>query len=131
MAKSSPRGASRVLVALYAVLALAASARGIYELIVKFQLAPLSYSLSLVSALVYIVATIALANASKPRWHRIASTTIGFEIVGVICVGILSFSSPALFAHPSVWSWFGAGYGCLPLALPIIGLLWLRKHQVN
>jgi len=131
MAKSSPRGASRVLVALYAVLALAASARGIYELIVKFQLAPLSYSLSLVSALVYIVATIALANASKPRWHRIASTTIGFELVGVICVGILSFSSPALFAHPSVWSWFGAGYGCLPLALPIIGLLWLRKHQVN
>jgi Na+-transporting NADH:ubiquinone oxidoreductase subunit NqrB len=131
MAKSSPRGASRVLVALYAVLALAASARGIYELIVKFQLAPLSYSLSLVSALVYIVATIALANASKPRWHRIASTTIGFELVGVICVGILSFSSPALFAHPSVWSWFGAGYGCLPLALPIIGLLWLRRHQAN
>jgi Na+-transporting NADH:ubiquinone oxidoreductase subunit NqrB len=131
MAKSSPRGASRVLVALYAVLALAASARGIYELIVKFQLAPLSYSLSLVSALVYIVATIALANASKPLWHRIARTTIGFELVGVICVGILSFSSPALFAHPSVWSWFGAGYGCLPLALPIIGLLWLRKHQAN
>jgi len=131
MAKSSPRGASRVLVALYAVLALAASARGIYELIVKFQLAPLSYSLSLVSALVYIVATIALSNASKPLWHRIARTTIGFELVGVICVGILSFSSPALFAHPSVWSWFGAGYGCLPLALPIIGLLWLRKHQAN
>lgn len=131
MAKSSPRGASRVLVALYAVLALAASARGIYELIVKFQLAPLSYSLSLVSALVYVVATIALANASKPGWHRIARTTIGFELVGVICVGILSFSSPALFAHPSVWSWFGAGYGCLPLALPIIGLLWLRKHQAN
>ncbi|MEN9748094.1 MAG: hypothetical protein RLZZ603_786 [Actinomycetota bacterium] len=131
MAKSSPRGASRVLVALYAVLALAATARGVYELIVKFQLAPLAYSLSLVSALVYIVATIALANATKPGWYRVARTTIAFELVGVICVGILSFSSPALFAHPSVWSWFGAGYGCLPLALPIFGLLWLRKHQAN
>jgi hypothetical protein len=131
MSKSPSRGLARVLVALYAVLALAASARGIYELIVKFQQAPVSYSLSLVSALVYILATIALANSSKPGWARVARTTITFELVGVICVGILSFSSPALFAHPSVWSWFGAGYGCLPLVLPIVGLLWLRKNAAH
>lgn len=131
MSKSPSRGLARVLVALYAVLALAASARGIYELIVKFQQAPVSYSLSLVSALVYILATIALANSGKPGWARVARTTITFELVGVICVGILSFSSPALFAHPSVWSWFGAGYGCLPLVLPIVGLLWLRKNAAH
>jgi hypothetical protein len=34
---------------------------------------------------------------------------------------------PQLFAHPSVWSGFGIGYGFIPLALPIVGLIWLRK----
>lgn len=130
MAKSPSIGAARALVAVYAVFALAASARGIYELIVKFQQAPVSYSLSLVSALVYIVATVALAQAAKPKWFSIARATIVFELIGVITVGALSFLAPALFAHPSVWSWFGAGYGFVPLALPVIGLLWLNRHRV-
>jgi len=129
MAKSARFGFSRVLVALYAVLALSATARGVYELIVKFQLAPLSYSLSLVSALVYIVATVALVKAAAPKWLKIAQITIFFELFGVIAVGTLSYTAPELFAHPSVWSWFGKGYGYLPLALPITGLIWLSKSK--
>jgi len=129
MAKSSRSGFSRVLVALYGVLALAATARGVYELIVKFQLAPVSYSLSLVSALVYIVATVALINVAKPTWYRIARITIFFELFGVIAVGTLSFTATNLFAHPSVWSWYGVGYGFLPLALPILGLVWLYRNK--
>ncbi|MFM7029932.1 MAG: hypothetical protein ACKOWK_02560 [Micrococcales bacterium] len=130
MANRTPSGFSRVLVALYAVLALAASARGLYELFTKFSQAPVSYGLSLVSALVYVVATVALINSGKPNWFKVARITIGFELVGVIAVGALSFITPDVFAHPSVWSWFGAGYGCLPLALPIAGLVWLNKHKV-
>jgi hypothetical protein len=129
MPKTSGLGASRALIAIYAVFALSASARAIYEIIVKFNLAPVSYSLSLVSALVYLVATVALANQSKPRWFAIARATIAFELVGVVLVGSLSFLVPALFAHPSVWSWFGAGYGFVPLALPIAGLVWLAKRK--
>jgi hypothetical protein len=130
MAKTSRSGFSRVLVALYAVLALSATARGAYELIVKFQLAPVSYTLSLVSALVYIVATFALAKSAEPRWFKVARATIFFELFGVVTVGTLSFLATDLFAHPSVWSWFGLGYGFLPLALPITGLVWLNRHKV-
>ena len=129
MAKSPRSGFSRVLVALYAVLALSATARGGYELIVKFQLAPFAYSLSLVSALVYILATFALAKSAKPNWFKVARATIFFELFGVLAVGVLSYTSPDLFAHPSVWSWFGKGYGYLPLALPITGLIWLNRHK--
>lgn len=129
MTKSSSLGASRALVAVYAVFALAASARGIYELIVKFSLAPVSYSLSLVSALVYIVATVALANSRKPKWFAVARATVWFELVGVVTVGVLSLAVPSLFAFPSVWSWFGAGYGYVPLALPIVALVWLGRHR--
>ena len=130
MAKSSSLGAARALVAVYGVFALAASARGIYELIKKFDQAPVSYSLSLVSALVYIVATVALGRSAKPAWFAVARATIVFELIGVVTVGALSFLVPAWFAHPSVWSWFGAGYGFVPLALPILGLVWLNRHQV-
>lgn len=129
MSKSASSGAARALVAVYAVFALAASARGIYELLVKFSKAPVSYSLSLVSALVYIVATLALANAAKPKWYAVARVTIWFELIGVVTVGLLSLLVPALFAFPSVWSWFGAGYGFVPLVLPIVGLVWLGKHR--
>ncbi|MEN9714974.1 MAG: hypothetical protein RJA35_441 [Actinomycetota bacterium] len=129
MAKSKSLGASRALVAVYAVFALSASARAIYELIAKFSLAPVSYSLSALSALVYIVATFALAKQAKPRWFSVARATIVFELVGVVTVGALSYLAPELFAHPSVWSWFGAGYGYVPLALPIVGLVWLNKHK--
>jgi hypothetical protein len=129
MANTSKLGAARALVAVYAVFALAASARGVYELIAKFSQAPFAYSLSLISALVYIVATVALAKAGSPRWFAVARATIVFELVGVLTVGLLSFLATDLFAHPSVWSWFGAGYGFVPLALPIIGLVWLNKHK--
>jgi hypothetical protein len=29
----------------------------------------------------------------------------------------------------TVWSRFGAGYGYLPLALPVAALVWLRRHD--
>jgi hypothetical protein len=58
----------------------------------------------------------------------VARITIWFELIGVLTVGALSLIVPSMFAHPSVWSFFGAGYLLIPLALPIWGLVWLRNH---
>jgi hypothetical protein len=117
-------GAGRLLIAVYAVFAVSSSARALYQLATKFSDAPLAYSLSALAAAVYVVATIALARS---KYQKLAIFTIVFELAGVITVGILSFTHPELFAHPSVWSKFGQGYGYIPLLLPILGLLWIRR----
>ena len=132
LAQQSTRrsGAGRILIAIYIVLALAATGRSVYQLIEKYEQAPLAYSLSAVAAVVYIFATIALI-APGPMWYAVAKWTIGFELTGVIVVGLLSLLIPEIFAHPTVWSYFGAGYLFVPLVMPIWGLLWLRKHPEN
>ncbi|MEY4040010.1 MAG: hypothetical protein RLZZ52_878 [Actinomycetota bacterium] len=125
--KSRRSGAGRILIAVYLVLALASSGRSFYQLVAKFDQAPVAYTLSAVAAVVYILATIALI-APGPAWYRVARITIWFELIGVLTVGTLSLIVPSMFAHPSVWSFFGAGYLLIPLALPIWGLAWLRRH---
>lgn len=125
--KSRRSGAGRILIAVYVVLALASSGRSFYQLVAKFDQAPVAYTLSAIAAVVYIVATIALI-APGPAWYKVARITIWFELIGVLTVGTLSLIAPSMFAHPSVWSFYGAGYLLIPLALPIWGLVWLRKH---
>ena len=121
-------GVGRLLIAIYAIFAISATARASYQLIREFDQAPLAYSLSALSAVVYLLATYSLSK-SEAKWQRIAFYTIWFELVGVIAVGLLSLGLPDLFAHPSVWSNFGAGYAFIPLLLPILGLLWFRKRN--
>ena len=99
-------GAGRLLIVFYAVFAVSATARATFQIITKFEQAPLAYSLSLVSALVYILATVSLAKKGE-MWKLIALGSVIFELVGVLSVGSLSFVAPELFAHPSVWSGFG------------------------
>jgi hypothetical protein len=120
-------GFGRVLVAIYAVFALAASARSIYQLAVKVGDAPVAYALSAVAGVVYVVATIALATDHR----RVATATIGFELVGVLTVGVLSLVDGSLFPDQTVWSDFGAGYVFIPLVLPFVGLWWLRRAPQN
>ena len=122
-------GPGRLLIAVYGVFALSATARASFQLITKFEEAPLAYSLSAISALVYVVATLALAKGE--RWRTLAYVTVGFELVGVLAVGLLSLLVPELFAHPSVWSVFGAGYAFIPLGLPILGLIWLWRQDAR
>lgn len=121
-------GLGKALIAVYAVLALAATFRSIYQIITKFDQAPLAYSLSALAAVVYIVATVALIGKGS-LWRRVARIAITFELVGVIVVGMLSLLAPALFGHPSVWSAFGMGYFFIPLILPVLGLVWLAKDR--
>lgn len=127
-------GLGRVLIAVYVVLAIAATFRSVFQIMKKFDEAPLAYSLSAVAGVVYIVATVALimgikgARTSTGRlWRAVAWVALAFELSGVLIVGTLSLVSPELFAHPSVWSTFGIGYGFIPLVLPVLGLVWLRR----
>lgn len=119
-------GVGRLLIAVYGVFAVSATARASFQLITKFSEAPLAYSLSALSALVYILATVTMASS---RWRSVAGSAIWFELIGVLSVGTLSFALPELFSHPSVWSGFGSGYGFIPLVLPVLGLIWLRSQR--
>jgi hypothetical protein len=119
-------GVGRLLILVYAVFAVSSTARASFQVITKFEEASLAYSLSLVSALVYILATVSLARPGS-TWHKIAVVSVVFELVGVLSVGTLSFVAPELFDHASVWSGFGSGYGYLPLVLPVLGLIWIQK----
>ena len=119
-------GLGRVLITVYIVLALAATFRSIYQIISKFEEAPLAYSLSALAGIVYIVATVALIKR-RGVWRRIAWAALVFELSGVLVVGTLSVVAPGLFGHPSVWSWFGSGYLFIPLVLPVLGLIWLAR----
>jgi hypothetical protein len=125
---NSNLGVGRLLIAVYGVFAISATARASYQLASKFDEAPLAYSLSAIAAVIYILATISLAK-SGPAWRKIAFAAVTFELVGVLAVGTLSVSHPELFGHPSVWSNFGMGYGYVPLVLPILGLAWLVKRR--
>jgi hypothetical protein len=118
-------GFGRMLVAVYAVFAIAASARSIYQLATKADEAPLAYSLSALAGVVYVVATVALATDRR----GLATATIGFELVGVLAVGALTVADGELFPDQTVWSDFGAGYVFIPLVLPFVGLSWLWKSH--
>ena len=117
------RGVGTLVIAIYGIFALSASVRASYQLLRKYEEAPLAYWLSLLAAVVYVIATFALAKGK----YDLANKTLMFELAGVLIIGTLSLVTPALFAHPSVWSYFGMGYGFIPLLLPVFGLLWVRR----
>jgi hypothetical protein len=121
-------GVGRVLIAVYAILALAATARSFVQIVGKFDVAPIAYVLSGVAGLVYILATVALLRRGD-TWYRIAWITIIFELVGVLTVGILSLVDPVLFPADTVWSFFGRGYLFIPLVLPVLGMVWLYRRR--
>jgi len=129
-------GVGRLLVFVYGVLALAATGRSVFQIIDRFHEAPVAFTLSALSAVVYIVATIALVAPGR-FWYRVAWITITFELVGVLVIGSLSLFAPGTLGlhdidpfgrDATVWSVYGMGYLFVPLALPILGLLYLRTH---
>ncbi len=119
------RGAGRLLVAVYAVFALSASSRAALQLATRFDEAPVAYLLSAVAAAVYVVATVALARGVR----RLAFATVLFELVGVLVVGTLTVVDQGDFPDQTVWSTYGAGYGFIPLVLPVLGLWRLRATR--
>jgi hypothetical protein len=123
--ESTRTGPGRVLVAVYAIFALSATARAGVQIATKFSHAPVAYLLSALAAVVYIIATVTLANGS-PMARRIAILSCSVELVGVLAIGTWSVADRATFPDATVWSGYGSGYGFVPLVLPVFGLLWLR-----
>lgn len=117
-------GVGRVLIIVYGVLALGATARSVVQIITEFEKAPVAYLLSALSGVVYILATVALLGKGR-GWYLTAWFTIAFEMLGVLVVGSLSVFDPQLFPANTVWSFFGIGYVFIPLVLPVLGMLWL------
>ena len=130
---ASPRntrntGPGRLLIAVYAVFAISATARAGYQILTKFSEAPLAYVLSAFAALVYVVATVSLAKPGR-TWFRVSVIAVLVELVGVIVVGALSVFDAVQFPHETVWSLFGRGYAFIPLILPVLGLVWLYRRR--
>ena len=119
-------GDGRVLVAVYGTISLAESARAAVQLATRFDEAPVAYLLSAFAAVVYIVATIGLVRGG-PGGRRLALVAISVELVGVLVVGTLSLTDRAAFPDETVWSDYGRGYFFVPLVLPVLGLLLLRR----
>lgn len=122
------QGFGRVLVVIYAIFAIGATSRSVIQIVGRFDEAPIAYSLSAFAAVVYVVATIALARGNKTS-RKVAYVAVGIEMAGVLIVGALSVIFPEAFPRATVWSNFGSGYLFIPLVLPPVALWWLRRTE--
>ena len=102
-------GPGRLLVAAYAILALAATGRSVMQIALYFDRAPVAYLLSAVAAVIYLVATVAIARGSRTS-VRVAFAALVVELLGVLIVGALSYLVPSAF--------LAAVAGLLDLAAP-------------
>jgi protein-S-isoprenylcysteine O-methyltransferase Ste14 len=117
-----------VLVAVYGIFALSATARAGVQIATNFSEAPLAYLLSALAGLVYILATIGLAS-TRPWSRPLAWGAVVFELTGVLLVGTLTVFDTGDFPDDTVWSVYGRGYGFVPLVLPLVGLWWLHRTR--
>lgn len=114
-----------MLIVVYGVFAVSAFARASVQILTDFAEAPVAYSLSAFAAVVYIVATVALARDNR----RVATVAVLIELIGVVTIGVLSLSAPESFPRDTVWSALGRGYGYVPLVLPLVGLWWIWRTR--
>lgn len=128
MPERTSSGFGRLLITVYGIFALSATARAGVQIATRFSEAPLPYLLSALAGVVYILATVGLAR-SGPGARRLAWGAVGFELAGVLVVGLLSVLDAGDFPDDTVWSEFGRGYGYIPLVLPLVGLWWLRRTR--
>lgn len=126
MTEELASGWGRALVFVYGVFAVAATGRSAVQL--GEDAGTLPYWLSLVAAVVYLVATTCLLVGGRIGW-RVASVAVSIELVGVLVVGTWSYLDADLFHDKTVWSHYGQGYAFLPLVLPLAGLAWLRHTR--
>lgn len=115
----------RILVTVaYAILCLAASGRSVFQILTKFGEAPLAYSISAVSAVLYGVIAYAL-------WKRKAGLALFgtcVELAGVLIVGTLGWVESSWWPDETVWTGYGSAYGWVPLVLPLVAL-WLLVRE--
>ena len=107
----------------YPLLALSTGARGLYQLFLRDDLARLGPALSMLTAVLYLVAAVGFFKRT-PRWWRIAVAALAAETVLVLAVGALTFIMPDLVGS-TAWRHFGQYYGYFPLIQPLLGLIYL------
>src|SRR5918992_283874 len=98
-------GPGRILILVYGVFALAATARAGVQIATRFSEAPIAYILSAVAAVIYCAATLALAKATNVS-RRVATVAILIELIGVVGIGAFSYAVPEDFPDATVWSHF-------------------------
>jgi hypothetical protein len=132
-------GTLTVLVAVYAVLVMAALGRSAFQIIDHFSKAPIAITISGASAIVYVLAMVALI-VHRGAWYRVAWVTVSIEFAGVVIVGAITTFFPNALGPDSgnafgdtatVWTVFGQGYWFVPLVLPLAGMWWLKSHPVG
>ncbi|HEX8157620.1 MAG TPA: hypothetical protein VF526_09575 [Solirubrobacteraceae bacterium] len=121
-------GPGGTLAVTYSILALAAGARSLTQITTHLHEAPLAYGLSAVAAAIYLLIAVAL-RAPSSRWRQTVLVACAAELAGVLTVGCATVLRPSAFTDESVWSHFGEGYAYLPLALPVLTLVWLTRES--
>lgn len=114
-----------ILIAVYSILGLAAAGRATVQILEKFSEAPVAYTVSALSAIVYIVIAVALWRG----WETVALVGSSVELVGVLLVGTLGYMDSDLWPDETVWTGFGSGYGWVPLLLPLVALYFLIRGR--
>jgi hypothetical protein len=127
-------GPGRIIVALYAIFAIAASSRAAVQIATDWSDAPIAYALSGFSAAIYLLATLFMIKAgarSHSTFHRLARAMMWIELVGVVLIGTASVLFSSRFPRATVWSGYGMGYGFVPLILPVVGLWWASRSAAS
>lgn len=122
------RGDAQVaLLAAYSILAFAAVGRSTYELIFKFEEAPVPYACSTAAALIYLVACWSIWRGDE-LGVRVGKVACTIELAGVLVIGTLTTLGDSAFDVGTVWSFYGRDYGWLPLVIPPLALWWLHRR---
>lgn len=111
------------LMSAYAILFIAATGRSVYQIGTKFSEAPLAYSISGLSALLYGVIAFALLKGKR----RLALIGTVIELAGVLVVGTLGWVESSWWPDETVWTGYGSAYGWVPLVLPIVALWFILR----
>ncbi|MFI6643189.1 hypothetical protein [Streptomyces sp. NPDC050504] len=111
-------------------MSVGAVSRTAYEMLTKFDEAPLAYTLSALAALVYVFITYTLVRGGE-RARKAALVCCAAELVGVLTVGTWTLLDPSAFPDATVWSDYGMGYVFIPVVLPVTGILWLRGARTR
>lgn len=81
-------------------------------------------AVSVLAAVGYLVGAVALTHNGR-RMRMIGWSAVGFELAGAVITGIVGIGVEDIGAIRSVWGNFGAEYYYVPLALPLLGFIWL------
>jgi len=114
-----------ILIVVYSILGLAAAGRATVQISEKFSEAPVAYTVSAISAVIYILVAVALWRG----WHTVALVGTSIELIGVLTVGTLGYIDSDLWPDETVWTGYGSGYGWVPLVLPIVALFFLLRGR--